>query len=78
VCCCFFSVLQIGKERARHAALVLNLLAAQALLASGQVRGLGAAGQKGSSKAQQASTAATARLILLSSGPASGSASAAA
>jgi hypothetical protein len=29
---------QVGKERARHAALVLNLLAAQALLASGQVR----------------------------------------
>lgn len=29
---------QIGKERARHAALMLNLLAAQALLASGQVR----------------------------------------
>jgi hypothetical protein len=28
---------QIGKERARHAALMLNLLAAQALLASGQV-----------------------------------------
>jgi hypothetical protein len=29
---------KIGKERARHAALMLNLLAAQALLAAGQVR----------------------------------------
>lgn len=32
---------QIAKERARHAALVLNLLAAQALLGTGQVTDAG-------------------------------------
>lgn len=33
--------LQVAKERARHAALVLNLLAAQALLGTGQITDAG-------------------------------------
>jgi len=37
----FMMGLQIHKERARHAALVLNLLAAQALLASGELTDAG-------------------------------------
>lgn len=41
ICCWFWCVLQIGNERARHAALVLNLLAAQALLGTGQLTDAG-------------------------------------